>query len=132
MGDPETESVIPRIQNDLVRLFNAVANQSLEKEIISVSPLTTATVMLVAEGYPNAYEKGMVITGQEQVDGSLVFHAGTKLNTVTGETVANGGRVMAVTSFGKTMHEALAKSYENAAKIDFKGKHYRKDIGFDL
>jgi phosphoribosylamine--glycine ligase len=132
MGDPETESVIPRIQNDLVRLFNAVANQSLETEIISVSPLTTATVMLVAEGYPNAYEKGMVITGQEQVDGSLVFHAGTKLNTVTGETVANGGRVMAVTSFGKTMHEALAKSYENAAKIDFKGKHYREDIGFDL
>jgi len=132
LGDPETESVIPRIQNDLVRLFNAVAHQTLETEIISVNPLTTATVMLVAQGYPNTYEKGMVITRQEQVEGSLVFHAGTKLNTDTGEAVANGGRVMAVTSYGKTMKEALSKSYGNAAKIDFKGKQYRKDIGFDL
>jgi len=132
LGDPETESVIPRIQNDLVSLFQAVARQTLETEIISVNPLTTATVMLVAGGYPNQYDKGMIITGQEQVEDSLVFHAGTKLNTDTGEPVANGGRVMAVTSYGKTMKEALSKSYRNAAKIDFKGKQYRKDIGFDL
>jgi len=132
MGDPETESVIPRLQNDLVQLLQSVARQSLGAETIMVDPQVTATIMLVSSGYPDTYEKGKIITGQEQITGSLIFHAGTTIKPVTGETVSNGGRVIAVTSFGKTMEEALAKSYENAAKIQYDGKRFRTDIGFDL
>jgi phosphoribosylamine--glycine ligase len=132
MGDPETESVIPRLQNDLVQLLQSVARQSLDAETIMVDPQVTATIMLVSSGYPDTYEKGKIITGQEQITGSLIFHAGTTIKPVTGETVSNGGRVIAVTSFGKTMEEALAKSYENAAKIQYDGKRFRTDIGFDL
>jgi phosphoribosylamine--glycine ligase len=132
LGDPETESVIPRLRNDLVQLFKAVAGQSLYQETISVDPRVAASVMLVSKGYPDTYEKGKLITGQERLTGSMVFHAGTKINHETGQVITNGGRVMAVTSYGKTMDEALSKSYENAAKINYDGKHYRTDIGFDL
>ena len=132
LGDPETESVIPRLQNDLVRLFMAVANQSLGDETISVDRRTCATVMLVSKGYPDSYEKGKVIVGEEQVEGSMIFHAGTTFHPRTGEVISNGGRVIAITSYGNTMREALLNSYENAEKISFDGKSYRKDIGFDL
>ena len=132
LGDPETESVIPRLRGDLVQLFMAVANQSLHAESIPVDPRFAASVMLVSGGYPGSYEKDKVITGEELVTGSLVFHAGTKLNPDSGAVVSNGGRVMAVTSYGNTMDEALSKSYENAAKINFEGKQFRTDIGFDL
>ena len=132
LGDPETESLIPRLRNDLVQLFKAVANQSLDTETISVDPQFAASVMLVSNGYPEAYEKGKVIAGEEKVNDSLVFHAGTKLNDETGKAISNGGRVMAVTSMGLTMKEALAISYKNAGQITFGGKHFRTDIGFDL
>jgi len=132
MGDPEAESVIPRIQNDLVDLFLAVSSQELEKEVIHTVPGYTSTVILVSKGYPDQYEKGKVITIQDISDDSILFHAGTKTDPATGKTVTNGGRVIAVTSFGNSMKEALSASYRNAAKIEFEGKQYRKDIGFDL
>ena len=132
LGDPETESVIPRIQNDLVRLFQSVAEQSLGNETITVDPRFAATVMLVSEGYPGDYQKGKVIGENAPSGGCLFFHAGTTLNPVTGETISSGGRVIAVTSYGDTMKEALSRSYENAEKISYDGKYFRKDIGFDL
>ena len=132
LGDPEAESVIPRLTNDLVRLFKAVADQSLHKETISIDPRVAVSVMLVATGYPGKYEKGKAISGEDQVTGSLVFHAGTALNPDTGMVISDGGRVMAVTSLGYTMQESLRKSYENVSKINFDGKNYRPDIGFDL
>ncbi len=132
MGDPETESVIPRLQNDLVQLLQSVARQSLDTETIMVDPQFTSTIMLVSNGYPDAYEKGKIVTGEEEIKDSIIFHAGTTFKPDTGETVSNGGRVIAVTSYGKTMEEALAKSYENAAKIQYEGKRFRTDIGFDL
>jgi phosphoribosylamine--glycine ligase len=132
MGDPEAESVIPRIQNDLIDLFLAVASQQLEKTEIRTDPRFTGTVMLVSKGYPEAYEKGKVITVTDEIRESILFHAGTKAVSSSGETVTNGGRVIAVTSFGDSMREALDRSYENAGKIEFEGKQYRRDIGFDL
>jgi len=131
MGDPEAESVIPRIQNDLVDLFLAVSSQELEKEMILTDPRYTGTVMLVSKGYPDQYEKGKVITFLEKPEDSILFHAGTKTDAAE-QTVTSGGRVIAVTSYGNSMKEALDKSYKNAVKIDFEGKEYRKDIGFDL
>jgi phosphoribosylamine--glycine ligase len=132
LGDPETESVIPRLKNDLVQLFKAVANQSLHEETISIDPRFATSVMLVSQGYPAAYEKGKVITGENRLNEGMAFHAGTKTDPETGRVVSNGGRVMAVTSIGVTMEEALAKTYENAEKINFEGKYFRHDIGFDL
>jgi phosphoribosylamine--glycine ligase len=132
MGDPEAESVIPRIQNDLVDLFLAVSSQQLEKEVILTDPRFTGTVMLVSKGYPGQYEKGKVITMKENMADSILFHAGTKRDKSSGNNVTNGGRVIAVTSFGISMKEALTTSYKNATKIEFEGKQYRKDIGFDL
>ena len=132
LGDPETESVIPRLQNDLVGLFMAIADQTLGQEEILVDHRTAATVMLVSHGYPDIYQKGFEITGKEDVEGSLVFHAGTASYPQTGKTITNGGRVIAVTSLAGTMEEALMKSYENAGKISFNGKNLRRDIGFDL
>jgi phosphoribosylamine--glycine ligase len=130
MGDPETEVVLPRIQSDLLELFEAVAGGSLESCAFEVDPRTAVTVMLVAGGYPGDYEKGKVITGTEKVSGSIVFHAGTK--AVDGETVTNGGRVMAVTSYGSSIQEAIALSMKNAERILFDKKYYREDIGKDL
>jgi phosphoribosylamine---glycine ligase len=132
LGDPETESVIPRLRNDLVQLFIAVACQKLHEETLSVDPRVAATVMLVSNGYPDTYEKGKVITGEDLVSDSMIFHAGTRHDPETGMVISNGGRVMAVTSVEKTMEEALGRSYENIAKISFDGKKYRTDIGFDL
>ncbi len=132
LGDPETESVIPRLQNDLVGLFSAVASQTLCDETISVDPRTAATVMLVSRGYPGPYEKGRVITGSDAVTGSLVFHAGTTFSKTGMDIISNGGRVIAVTSLGATQAEALAETYKNASKVVFEGKCFRKDIGFDL
>ncbi len=130
MGDPEAEVVIPRIKNDILDLFQAVAANSLGDEKIEIDPRTAATVMLVSQGYPGAYSKGHYINNLEKVKDSLIFHAGTAYSY--GKTITNGGRVIAITSYGNNKDEALAKSYSNAEVIDFKNKYYRKDIGFDL
>ncbi|WP_435315285.1 phosphoribosylamine--glycine ligase [Cellulophaga fucicola] len=130
LGDPETEVVLPRIENDLVDVFTAVANQTLDTIDIKIDERTATTVMTVSGGYPEAYEKGKEITGLESVDGSIVFHAGTTLEN--GKIVTSGGRVMAVTSFGANFKDALAQSYKNVEKLHFDKMNYRKDLGFDL
>jgi len=130
MGDPETEVVLPRIESDLFDLFEGVAHQNLQEKSFSVTDKTATTVMLVSGGYPEAYEKNKEIIGSENVDESIVFHAGTKM--VDSKVVTNGGRVMAVTSFGNTIEEALEKSYRSIDKIHFEKMNYRKDIGFDV
>jgi len=130
MGDPETEVVLPRIESDLFELFEGVANQTLNEKSFSVSDKVATTVMLVAGGYPEAYQKNNEITGFDTVDESIVFHAGTTIKD--NKVVTNGGRVMAITSFGDTIEEALAKSYRSIDKIHFDKMNYRTDIGFDL
>ena len=130
MGDPETEVVLPRIESDLFELFDGVAKQNLHEKSFSVTSKTATTVMLVSGGYPEAYEKNKEITGFDTVEDSFVFHAGTK--TVDNKVVTSGGRVMAITSFGDTIEEALEKSYNSIDKINFDKINYRKDIGFDL
>jgi len=130
MGDPETEVVIPRLKSDLVELFLAVAKEKLGEFELEVDPRTATTVMLVSGGYPEDFEKGKVISGLENVENSIVFHAGTKLDN--GNVVTNGGRVMAITSYGNSFPEALAQSYKNIEKISFEKMNFRKDIGFDL
>ena len=130
MGDPETEAVLPRIKSDLLELFQAVGNGTLNKKTLELDPRYATTVMMVSGGYPEAYQKGKVMTGIDSVEDSIVFHAGTKLEG--SEVQTNGGRVMALTSFGDTMNEALAKSFASAEKVKFEGKYYRSDIGFDL
>jgi len=131
MGDPETEVVIPRIKSDFLDLIVATANNTLENTSIEIDERSATTVMLVSGGYPEAYEKGAVISGIEDVESSMVFHAGTTSNT-QGELVTNGGRVIAVTSFGSNIKEALKQSYKNVDKIQFEKKNFRTDIGFDL
>ncbi len=130
MGDPETEVVIPRIESDLVELFMAVSGEKLENTSLKLTSHTAATVMMVSGGYPESYENGKIISGLEGIEGSLVFHAGTA--TQGSDVVTNGGRVIAVTSFGNTITEATKKSYQNIAKLHFDKMYYRKDIGFDL
>ena len=130
MGDPETEVVFPRIESDLFDLFEGVANQNLHEKSFSVTDQTATTVMLVSGGYPEAYEKGKEIIGTTNVQDSIVFHAGTTIKN--DQTVTNGGRVMAITSLGNTIEEALAKSYSSIEKISFDKMNFRKDIGFDL
>jgi len=130
MGDPETEVVLPRIQNDLVDLLKAVADQKLAEMELQLDERTATTVMTVSGGYPGSYEKGKEITGIESIKDSLVFHAGTTLKE--GKVVTDGGRVMAITSFGSDFKTALSKSYENVEKLTFEGMNYRKDLGFDL
>ena len=130
MGDPETEVVLPRIESDLFDLFEGVANQTLGEKSFSVTDKTTTTIMLVSGGYPEAYQKGKEITGFEDVDESIVFHAGTTIKD--NKVVTSGGRVMAITSFGDTIEEALKKSYRSIDKVHFDKINYRKDIGFDL
>ncbi|MGC6438153.1 MAG: phosphoribosylamine--glycine ligase, partial [Flavobacteriaceae bacterium] len=130
MGDPETEVVLPRIDSDLVELFSAVNQQTLDQIKLKVNPQTAATVMLVSGGYPEAYEKGEKITGFDTVENALVFHAGAKNNS--GKVITSGGRVMAITAFGENHKAALKKSYNEISKIDFEGMNYRSDIGFDL
>lgn len=130
MGDPETEAVIPRIKNDLLAVFNAVATTNLDQIVLEIDERAAVTVMAVSGGYPEAYEKGKAITGLENITDSIVFHAGTREEN--GEILTHGGRVLAVTSFGADFRTALEQSYKNMAKIDFKGITYRKDLGFDL
>lgn len=130
MGDPETEVVIPRIKSDLVELFEGVATQTLHEKSFEVDERTATTVMLVSGGYPEDYEKGKTMTGFEQVEGSIPFHAGTKQDGAN--VVTSGGRVLALTSYGADIKDALSKSFANAQKINFDKKYYRTDIGFDL
>jgi len=130
MGDPETEVVVPRIKSDLVELFQAVADGKLNEVSLEIDERSATTVMIVSGGYPEEYEKGKEISGLDKVEGSLVFHAGTKLEN--GKVVTNGGRVLAVTSFGNDFQEAIKKSYQNIDKLHFDKMYFRKDIGFDL
>lgn len=130
MGDPETEVVIPRIKSDLVELFQAVADQKLDDVALVIDQRSAATIMLVSGGYPEAYEKGKAISGLERIKDSMVFHAGTQLQNK--QVVSNGGRVLAVTSYGNTFQEAIKKSYQNIEQLHFDTMYFRKDIGFDL
>ena len=130
MGDPETEVVMPRITTDLVTLFKAVASGTLNEVALEIDTRSASTIMVVSGGYPEDYEKGFEISGIEDITDSIVFHAGTKL--LDGKVVTNGGRVLAVTSFGDTFQEAIKKSYQNIDKLHFDKMYFRKDIGFDL
>ncbi|MBO7258957.1 MAG: phosphoribosylamine--glycine ligase [Paludibacteraceae bacterium] len=130
MGDPETEVVMLRLKSDLVDLFEGVAQGNLERKHVEVDSRSAVTVMLVSGGYPGDYEKGKIITGLDQVSDSVVFRAGTAVNGQ--EIVTAGGRVIAVSSYGTNKDEALTTSFANAQKINFEGKYFRKDIGFDL
>ncbi len=130
MGDPETEVVIPRIKSDLIDLLEGTANSTLDKVNLEIDPNTATTVMMVAGGYPEKYEKGHTIhLDASQID-AIIFHAGTAFKD--GELVTNGGRVMAITGLGKDLKEALSNSYEGVRKVRWEGKNFRSDIGFDL
>ena len=130
MGDPETEVVIPRIKSDLVELFQAVANGNLNDVSLAIDQRSATTVMIVSGGYPEEYEKGIEIFGLDKMEDSLVYHAGTKIEN--GKLVTNGGRVLAITSFGNDFQEAIKKSYQNIDKLHFDKMYFRKDIGKDL
>ncbi|MEM1319072.1 MAG: phosphoribosylamine--glycine ligase [Bacteroidota bacterium] len=130
LGDPETEVVLPRLNNDLLELFLALAEGRLQEQQIRIDEQAATTIMLVSGGYPEVYTKGKVISGIETVEGSLVFQAGTKADN--GDLLTNGGRVLALTSYGADFREALAKSNQNAERVHFEGRYYRTDIGFDL
>ncbi len=132
MGDPETESVIPRIKSDLVELLEAAATGNLKDKKLSIDERFSVAVMLVSKGYPGSYEKGKIIHGLDDVKDCIVFHAGTSVDIETGKIKTAGGRVLAISALGNTMEEALEKAYKNAEIIDFEGKYYRRDIGFDL
>jgi phosphoribosylamine--glycine ligase len=130
MGDPETEVVLPRIKNDLVELLTKTADQELNEVVVEISPQAAATVMLVAGGYPSTYQKGAIMTGWENIQNALLFHAGTA--DYDQKIVTNGGRVLAVTALAETWQEAVKAATKNADQLKFEGKYYRKDIGFDL
>src|SRR5690554_3612113 len=130
MGDPETEVVLPRIKTDLVELFAALQNQTLDQVDLRIDSRSAVTVMVVSGGYPEDYQKGKEISGIEAIEDSIVFHAGTKIQD--NKVLTNGGRVMAITSLGENFKEAIETSYKNIDKLHFENMYYRKDIGFDL
>ncbi len=130
MGDPETEAVLPRLDCDLVDLLDGVCKQNLSSKSLKIHPQTSATVVLVSGGYPEAYAKGKEVSGLNSSNSSLVFHAGTKMSD--GKCLTNGGRVFAVTSLSDSLSSALEQSFERAKEIEFEGKNYRRDIGKDL
>lgn len=130
MGDPETEVVMPRLDADFANLCMAAANNSLADVPLAIHPKTCVTVMMVSGGYPQAYQKGKLMTGFDQVEGSILFHAGTKLTD--GQVVTNGGRVLAISSLGDNIEAAVQQSLQGAERIVFEGKYYRRDIGQDL
>ncbi len=131
MGDPETEAVMLRIESDLVELMEAAANGNLGDKPMIIDPRTAVTVMMVSGGYPGEYRKGMIIEGLDDVRDSIVFHAGTKQGA--GDRVlTSGGRVLSVSSYGKDIESALARSYDSIKLINFDGKYFRRDIGRDL
>ncbi|MBF0694101.1 MAG: phosphoribosylamine--glycine ligase [Flavobacterium sp.] len=130
MGDPETEVVIPRLKSDLVKLFKAVADETLSEFDLEIDPRSAATIMMVSGGYPREYQKGKVISGLDSVEDSLVFHAGSKIHG--SDIVTNGGRVLAITSYGDDFQSAIKKSYQNIEKISFDKMYFRTDIGKDL
>ena len=136
MGDPETEVVLPRIQSDIIDLFEGIVHKTLDEKVLEVTPQTAVTVVCVSGGYPGDYEKGKVISGLSSAgveDGrSLVFHAGTAFANGGREIVTAGGRVLAVTSLGASIPEAAARSYETIGRIDYEGMYCRRDIGRDL
>jgi phosphoribosylamine---glycine ligase len=130
MGDPETEVVMPRLKSDLVDIFEAIGNQELDGITLDIDERAATTIMVVSGGYPEDYEKGKEIFGLENITDSILFHAGTKLEN--GKVVTNGGRVIAVTSYGKDYQEGIKKSYQSIAKLQFDKMYYRTDIGKDL
>ncbi|MEO0470685.1 MAG: phosphoribosylamine--glycine ligase [Bacteroidota bacterium] len=130
MGDPETEVVLPRLEADLVDVMESVAQQKLDQQTVSFRPETCTTVMLVSGGYPGKYEKGKAMSGFDQTENSILFHAGTK--ALDGQILTNGGRVLAISSLGPDIQTAVAQSLANADKIQFEGKFFRRDIGQDL
>jgi phosphoribosylglycinamide synthetase, C domain len=130
MGDPETEAVLPRIESDLIPLFQSLYNGTLASQELKVTSQSATTVVMVSGGYPEDYEKGKEITGTEKAVGSTVYHAGTALKD--GKLLTAGGRVLAITSLGDDFKEALQHSYDNISKIQFEGAYWRKDIGKDL
>ncbi len=130
LGDPESEVIIPRIKSDLFDLLEGVANGDLAKRDIEIDDRFVTTVMLVSRGYPGNYEKGKQVKGLDLTDDCVVFHAGTRLEDKT--VITSGGRVLAVSSWGGSMKEALEKAYRNASLLKFEGVAYRTDIGFDL
>lgn len=131
MGDPETEAVLPRIQNDFVELMLATSNGNLNDIELKIDPRAAATIMLVSKGYPEDYEKGFVMSNFEEASGSKLYHAGTKISE-NNQILSNGGRVLAITSLADTIQEAVKISRENAEKIEFENKYYRRDIGFEF
>ncbi len=130
LGDPETEAIMPRIQGDFIALLEGIANRNLGEATITIDPRSVTTVMLVSGGYPGTYEKGKTIFGIAATSGSHIFHAGTTFEG--SRVVTNGGRVLAISSYGKTFRDAAQISYRNASLVDFDKKYYRTDIGFDL
>ena len=130
MGDPETEAVLPRLNTDLMELFVAIRDQTLNKIYLDINSKSATTVVLVSGGYPEAYAKGMEISGLEAVSDAIIFHAGAE--NINGKVVTSGGRVIAVTALGEDYKSALATTYQAVSKINFKGMNYRKDLGFDL
>lgn len=131
MGDPETQVILPRVQNDILDLFQSVAQGNISEKHLVIDPQTCATVILASHGYPGEFEKGKPITGIENCENALIFHAGTRLDE-NNTLITSGGRVLAVTSYGNTLDEALTNCYINAGRIYFESRYFRRDIGFDI